>query len=132
MPIERWTPSRTVTKQEEFLLKRLTRTKKLFGFLRRHRHELFDAAFQDELAAMYRDTGAGREPVNPALMAMAPTFSKTLSRNVISRWVSLSRIPSPMNIWPQISSPVWPLKDSVPVSLPIWPGLRRVWSGRPT
>ena len=71
MPIERWTPSRTVTKQEEFLLKRLTRTKKLFGFLRRHRHELFDAAFQDELAAMYRDTGAGRDPVNPALMAMA-------------------------------------------------------------
>lgn len=71
MPIERWTPSRTVTKQEEFLLKRLRRTKKLFGFLRRHRHELFDAAFQDELAAMYRDNGAGRDPVNPALMAMA-------------------------------------------------------------
>ena len=62
MPIERWTPSRTVTKQEEFLLKRLRRTKKLFGFLRRHRQELFDAAFQDELGAMYRDTGAGRDP----------------------------------------------------------------------
>jgi hypothetical protein len=71
MTIERWNPSVATTKQEEFLLKRLTRTKKLFGFLRRHRHELLDAAFQDELAAMYRDTGAGADPVNPALMAMA-------------------------------------------------------------
>jgi len=70
MPIKRWTPSRTATKQEEFLLKRLTRTKKLFGFLRRHRHKLFDAAFQEEFTAIYRDTGTGRDPVNPALMAM--------------------------------------------------------------
>jgi len=43
---------------EEFLLRRLRRTRKLFAFLRDHRHELFDDGFQAELEAMYRDTGA--------------------------------------------------------------------------
>jgi hypothetical protein len=52
-------------------MKRLVRTRKLFGFLRAHRHELFDDTFQAELATMYRDSGAGRAPVPPALMAMA-------------------------------------------------------------
>jgi hypothetical protein len=52
-------------------LKRLGRVRKLLGFLRLHRHELFDAAFQDDLAAMYRTTGAGKEARPPAMMAMA-------------------------------------------------------------
>ncbi len=63
MAIPRWRPATKVTKKEEFLLKRLTRTKKLFGFLREVRRELFDDEFQAELETMYRDTGAGREPV---------------------------------------------------------------------
>ncbi len=67
----RWKPSTTYTRQEQFLMKRLVRTRKLFGFLRAHRHELFDEAFEAELESMYRDTGAGREPVAPALLAMA-------------------------------------------------------------
>lgn len=71
MTIERWRPRTTCTKQEELLLRRLGRTRKLFAFLREHRDELFDDAFQDELASMYRDTGAGKEPVPPALLAMA-------------------------------------------------------------
>lgn len=71
MAIERWNPSKVYTAQEKFLLKRLKRVKKLFAFLRNHRHELFDDQFQDELEVMYRDTGAGKEPVCPALMAMA-------------------------------------------------------------
>jgi hypothetical protein len=50
---------------------RLTRTRKLFAFLRLHRHEIFDDRFQDELAAMYRDTGAGDTPRPPALMCLA-------------------------------------------------------------
>ena len=49
----------------------MRRHKKLFAFLREHRHELLDEEFQSELALMYRDTGAGREPVMPALLAMA-------------------------------------------------------------
>lgn len=51
-------------------MKRLTRTRKLFGFLRVHRRELFDDEFQAELETMYRGTGAGREAVPPAMLAM--------------------------------------------------------------
>lgn len=68
--LERWHPPAGTTRQEAFLLKRLTRVKKLFGFLRRHRHELFDDEFQAELESMYRTTGAGKPPVPPAMMAM--------------------------------------------------------------
>jgi hypothetical protein len=71
MTIERWEPRRDTTKQEQFLLKRLDRVRKLFGFLRLHRQELFDDAFQAELEGMYRGTGAGKEPLVPGLMAMA-------------------------------------------------------------
>src|SRR5690349_8671348 len=69
--MERWRPSATVTRQEQFILKRLEKRRKLFAFLRRHRHEIFDDAFQAELESMYRDTGAGKDPVPPALLAMA-------------------------------------------------------------
>jgi Transposase DDE domain/Transposase domain (DUF772) len=69
--MKRWNPSDTLSRKEEFLMKRLRRTRKLFAFLRLHRRELFDDAFQDELEAMYRRTGAGNEPVPPALMCMA-------------------------------------------------------------
>lgn len=67
----RWSPSAALTKQEQWLMKRLVRTGKLFGFLREHRAELFDEGFQAELQAMYRETGAGNEPIPPAMMAMA-------------------------------------------------------------
>lgn len=71
MAIERWRPRQSFTKQEETLLRRLRRTRKLFAFLRDSRHELFDDGFQAELEGMYRDTGAGASPVAPALLAMA-------------------------------------------------------------
>jgi hypothetical protein len=71
MTIPRWKPPVAPTRQEQLLLKRLDRVRKLLGFLRLHRHELFDDAFQDELATMYRTTGAGKAPRLPAMMAMA-------------------------------------------------------------
>lgn len=71
MTIERWQPRPSYSKQEELLLRRLRRTRKLFAFLRDHRRELFDDEFQAELATMYRDTGAGKDPVPPAMLAMA-------------------------------------------------------------
>ena len=71
MAIDHWAPTTTITRQEQYLLKRCQKKRKLFAFLRVHRSDLFDEAFQEELAAMYRDTGAGKEPVCPALMAMA-------------------------------------------------------------
>jgi hypothetical protein len=71
MAIELWNPRQNYTRQEEFLLHRTKRHRKLFRFLREHRAELFDQTFQEELASMYRDTGAGEEPKPPAMMAMA-------------------------------------------------------------
>jgi hypothetical protein len=68
MAIERWTPSSTITAQERFLLKRLGRVRKLFGFLREHRALIFDDKLQDDLAAMYRDTGAGA--MSPSLLKL--------------------------------------------------------------
>lgn len=67
----RWTPAVELTKQEQFILKRLGKVRTLMPFLRRRRHELFDEPFQAELDAMYRSSGAGKEAVPPALMAMA-------------------------------------------------------------
>lgn len=71
MAIDRWRPRQVYTKQEEALLRRLRKGRKLFAFLRDYRHELFDDAFQAELESMYRDTGAGKDPTPPALLAMA-------------------------------------------------------------
>lgn len=71
MAIAPWKPVVAPTRQEQFLLKRLGRVRKLFAFLRLHRHELFDEPFQEELATMYRRTGAGKPPLPPGLLAMA-------------------------------------------------------------
>ena len=45
MAIERWNPSQTYTKQEERLLARFKRTRKLFRFLRENRDEIFNDDF---------------------------------------------------------------------------------------
>jgi hypothetical protein len=71
MAIERWNPATKITRQEAALLKRCGKRRKLFVFLRENRTRLFDDAMQAELEEMYRDSGAGKEPVCPALMAMA-------------------------------------------------------------
>jgi hypothetical protein len=69
--MQRWSPPVDLSRQEQMLMKRLVRVRALFGFLRLHRHELFDDAFQEQLEDMYRQTGAGEEPVAPAQMCMA-------------------------------------------------------------
>jgi hypothetical protein len=66
-----WNPPVALSKQEEVLMKRLTRVRALFGFFRKKRHELFDARLQSRLLDMYRQTGAGDPPHPPAMMAMA-------------------------------------------------------------
>lgn len=71
MSIRRWKPSIRPSRQETYLLKRCSKKRKLFVFLREHRHEIFDEITQGELESMYRDTGAGKDAVAPALMAMA-------------------------------------------------------------
>lgn len=66
----RWSPRVEVSKSEEFILKRCAK-RKLFVFLRLHRHELFDDEIQEKLAAAYDERRRGEEPVPPAQLAMA-------------------------------------------------------------
>ena len=69
--MERWKPTVACNPREQRLLRLAGKSRKLFVFLREHRHELFDDAFQEELEAMYRQTGQGEEAQPPALMCMA-------------------------------------------------------------
>ncbi|SRR5712692_871172 len=55
---------------EQTIIKRIRRAK-LFVFLRQHRHEVFDEAFQQELACLYQESQRGQPPVPPALLALA-------------------------------------------------------------
>ena len=71
MTVPRWNPPEEQTKQEQMLLKRCGKRRRLFAFLREHRHEIFDDATQEELEDMYRESGAGKKPIPPAQMAMA-------------------------------------------------------------
>jgi hypothetical protein len=68
--MERWKPPVELTKQEQMIMKRLSRVRPLIGFLRLKRHELFDDAFQEQLEGVYRQTGAGDEPHPPAMLCM--------------------------------------------------------------
>ena len=63
-----WSPAVETTDAEERILSRCKKAK-LFVFLRRHRHELFDEAFERELIAMYPQRTSGKAPVAPALLA---------------------------------------------------------------
>ncbi len=65
-----WEPPIELSASEQVIVKRIRRAK-LFIFLREHRHEVFDAAFQQELASLYQDSPRGQPPVAPALLALA-------------------------------------------------------------
>lgn len=65
-----WRPPIDPTPAEVTII-RLIKRAKLFVFLREHRHELFDEAFQTELGRMYKDSALGHPPVSPAQLALA-------------------------------------------------------------
>lgn len=65
-----WKPAVELSEQEEQIVKRIRRAK-LFVFLRHHRHELLDEAFQQELAGLYRASKRGQPPIAPAQLALA-------------------------------------------------------------
>ena len=50
-----WQPPVELSAKEEQVVKRV-RKAKLFVFLREYRHQIFDEAFQQELAALYQDS----------------------------------------------------------------------------
>jgi transposase len=65
-----WQPPVDPSPAEQTIL-RLVKRAKLFVFLRQHRHDLFDEAFQTELAGIYKDSPYGQPPVPPAQLALA-------------------------------------------------------------
>jgi hypothetical protein len=65
-----WQPPAECSRLEREVIKRIKRAK-LFVWLREHRHELFDADFQAELAGMYQDKPMGQPPVPPAQLGLA-------------------------------------------------------------
>lgn len=65
-----WQPPVDLSPPEQAVARRVRRAK-LFVFLRTHRHTLFDAAFQEELATLYANRPKGQPPVPPALLALA-------------------------------------------------------------
>ncbi|HRE88923.1 MAG TPA: transposase [Myxococcota bacterium] len=70
MSAPRWDVPVAMNKVEVRLVGQLKRTGKLFGFLREHRREIVSVEFEDELREMYRDNGAGKEALPPAMLAM--------------------------------------------------------------
>lgn len=66
----RWSPTDDLKPIEQRMIARMKRTGRLYRFLRLHRRELFDEAFQEKLAEMYADVPKGRPPVPPALLMM--------------------------------------------------------------
>lgn len=65
-----WEPAVALSATEQTIVKHIKRAK-LFVFLRLHRHSLFDAAFQQELATIYKDAPQGQPPIPPAQLALA-------------------------------------------------------------
>jgi transposase len=64
-----WEPPVELSAAEQAVVRAIRRAK-LFVFLRVWRHELFDAAFQGELATVYADRPKGQPPVPPAQLAL--------------------------------------------------------------
>jgi transposase len=65
-----WRPPVALSDAETGIVRRIRRAK-LFVLLRQIRHQLFDTAFQEELAALYRPSREGQRPVPPAQLALA-------------------------------------------------------------
>src|SRR5436305_12327383 len=65
-----WQPPIELSQTEQPIVKRVKRAK-LFVFLREHRHEVFNPAFQAELSGLYRDSKRGQPPIPPAQLALA-------------------------------------------------------------
>jgi hypothetical protein len=85
--MQRWSPRVDLLAQEKMLMKRLTRVRTLFGFLRLHRHELFDDSFQEQLEGMYRTTG---EPASSRILRRCSAWwfccKGTSERRTPKRW----------------------------------------------
>jgi hypothetical protein len=66
-----WNPPIALTLEEQKIAARTRKARKFFVFLREHRHELLDTAFQDTLAETYSAEPGGKEPVEAGMLALA-------------------------------------------------------------
>lgn len=69
MKPELWHPPIELSDSEKQIVSRIRRAK-LFVFLRKVRHQLFDDQFQLELAEIFDDNPKGQPPVSPAKLAL--------------------------------------------------------------
>src|ERR1700746_1267701 len=67
-----WNPPIALTPEEQKIVARTRKTRKLFVFLREGRHEILDADFQHALAQSYSPEPGGKAPVEAGLLALAP------------------------------------------------------------
>ena len=65
-----WVPAAELTVAQEKLLRRASKKRPFFAILHEAAPDLLEPSFQDELLAMYRDTGAGRPAHPPTQMLM--------------------------------------------------------------
>src|SRR2546421_12725667 len=77
-----WQPPIALSEQEEHIVKRV-RKAKLFVFLRQHRHELFNEAFQQELANLYRPAERGQRMTGCAGNALCLVGSSTFPKRPV-------------------------------------------------
>ncbi len=118
-----WQPPVEPSAAEQAILKRIRRAK-LFVFLRQHRHELFDEAFQAELAMLYQDSSLGQPPIPPAQLALATILQAyvgvsddevievlTMDRRLIERTIEVAAATGAFGARPLRaaldSSPLW-------------------------
>lgn len=62
MQPSQWQPPVALSEQEKQIIERIRRAR-LFVFLRRYRHDLFDESVQQELATLYRPSKRGTHPL---------------------------------------------------------------------
>ncbi len=67
---QNWTPPIELSKAEAKIRAKI-RKAKLFIWLRKNRHHLFDEELQAELAKIYKNSTVGLSPVAPAQLALA-------------------------------------------------------------
>ena len=66
---QNWNPPIELSEAEAKIISKI-RKAKLFIWLRKNRHLLFDEQFQKELAKVYKDSTVGLSPVPPAQLAL--------------------------------------------------------------
>lgn len=65
-----WNPPIELSPQEQIIAKPI-RAAKLFLFVRKIRHQLFDQELQQELSGLFKDSTVGKCPLAPAQIALA-------------------------------------------------------------